>query len=169
MTRYEMSDELRSAARRVRLLLLDCDGVLTDGRLYYGESGEALKVFDVRDGLGLVHWHEAGFESGIISGRDSPIVARRAADLGMRFVRQGINDKIKAAYEIFVESGVSPEEAAYVGDDLPDIELISKVGFGVSVADAVEEVRDSALYVTRSEGGRGAVRELIDLILWAKI
>ena len=78
MTNYDLPDGLKAAARRVRVLLLDCDGVLTDGRLYYGEAGEALKVFDVRDGLGIVRWHEAGFVSGIISGRDSPIVSQRA-------------------------------------------------------------------------------------------
>lgn len=168
MTPYDIPEELRSAARRVRLLLLDCDGVMTDGGLYYGESGEALKVFDVHDGLGVVRWHEAGFESGIISGRNSPIVSRRAADLGIRFVRQGVRDKVPAAAEVFAECEVSPKEVAYLGDDLPDIELIREVGLGVAVADAAEEVRSTALYVTRSKGGRGAVRELIDLILAAK-
>lgn len=168
MIRYDIPEELRPAVRRVRLLLLDCDGVMTDGRLYYGESGEALKVFDVRDGMGLVRWHEAGFESAVISGRNSPIVERRASDLGIRFVLQSVKDKVEAAAELFAKCGRSPQEAAYVGDDLPDIELIKEVGFGAAVADAAEEVRDAALYVTRSKGGQGAVRELIDLILAAK-
>ena len=168
MNDHEIPDELVSAARRARLLLLDCDGVLTDGRLYYGESGEALKAFDVRDGLGLVRWHEAGFLSGIISGRDSPIVSRRASELGMRFVRQGTKDKTAAAAEIFAESGITAEETIYVGDDLPDIELIRAVGVGIAVADAVQEVRNSARHVTHSGGGRGAVREVVDLILSLK-
>jgi 3-deoxy-D-manno-octulosonate 8-phosphate phosphatase (KDO 8-P phosphatase) len=168
MIKYDIPDELRHAAQRVRLLLLDCDGVLTDGRLYFGESGEALKAFDVRDGLGIVRWHEAGFASGIISGRGSPIVERRASELRMRFVRQSVNDKMAVAAEIFAECGISAEEAIYVGDDLPDIDLMRAVGLGVAVADAAAEARDAALYITRSKGGRGAVRELIDLILSAK-
>ena len=100
MIKYDVPDELRLAAKRARLLLLDCDGVLTDGRLYFGESGEALKAFDVRDGLGIVRWYEAGFASGIISGRDSPIVERRASELRMRFVRQSVNDKMAAAAQV---------------------------------------------------------------------
>jgi YrbI family 3-deoxy-D-manno-octulosonate 8-phosphate phosphatase len=168
MHKPKVPDDFIRAVRRARLLLLDCDGVMTDGRLYYGESGEALKVFDVRDGLGIVRWHESGFTSGIISGRNSPIVARRASELGMRIVRQGITDKLSAAAEIFAEYGVTAEEAIFVGDDLPDIELIRTVGLGVAVADAAEEVRSAARFVTRSEGGRGAVRELIDLVLSLK-
>ena len=150
------------------MLLFDCDGVLTDGRLYYGESGEVLKVFDVRDGLGIVRWHEAGLVSGIISGRNSPIVERRAGELRMRFVRQGVEDKLAVASQIFVECGVSPDEVVYVGDDLPDIPLIKAVGIGVAVADAAAEVRDAADLVTQAPGGRGAVRELIDLLIVAK-
>lgn len=161
--------KLAEAARKARLLLMDCDGVLTDGRLYYGEAGEALKVFDVRDGLGIVRWHEAGFASGIISGRRSPIVDRRAAELGIRFVRQGIKDKMRAAAEIFDEYGASAAETIYIGDDLPDLELIGAVAIGVAVADAVEEVRDAADIVTNAPGGRGAVRETIDRILTARL
>lgn len=160
--------KLIEAARDVRLLLMDCDGVLTDGRLYYGEAGEAFKVFDVRDGLGIVKWNEAGFASGIVSGRSSPVVNRRAEELRIRFVEQGVDDKMAAAAKIFEACGISAAETVYVGDDLPDIELIEFVGLGIAVADAVQAVRDAANYVTEAPGGRGAVREVIDLLLAAK-
>ena len=164
----EFESKLVEAARNSRLLLMDCDGILTDGRLYYGEAGESMKVFDVRDGLGIVRWHEAGFTSGIISGRNSPIVERRASELRMGFVRQGVDDKVAAANSILEECGVSFEEAIYIGDDLPDIDLIRAAGIGVAVADAAEEVRRAADFVTRAKGGHGAVRELIDSLIRIK-
>ena len=149
----------------IKLLLLDCDGVLTDGRLYFSASGEELKVFDVQDGQGIVSWVEAGKRVGIISGRSSPIVDRRAADLGIEFVRQGVKNKLDAAREIWAETGVSPAETAFVGDDLADIELMNECGLGVAVANAVHEVKESADHHAQRSGGRGAVREVIDLLL----
>ena len=156
---------LKEAALKVRLLLMDCDGVLTDGRLYYGESGEALKVFDVHDGLGIVRWHREGNHSGIISGRSSPIVEKRAKELGIQFVVQGSKDKLWDARTICDELGLGFSETAYVGDDLPDIDLIEAVGFGAAPRNAVDAVKAAAKYTTVNPGGRGAVREVIELLV----
>ncbi|MBC7900944.1 MAG: HAD hydrolase family protein [Saprospiraceae bacterium] len=149
---------------------MDCDGVLTDGRLYFSERGEELKVFHVRDGQGLVMWHKAGFRSGIISGRDAgQIISKRAAELGMHFVRVNSSDKVRDFEEIIAEAGVLPEEVAFVGDDIGDTRLMEKVGMAVAVADAVEEVRATAHFITKANGGFGAIREVIDLLLKLKV
>lgn len=164
-----ISPEILSIARGIKLLLMDCDGVLTDGRLYFSAAGEEMKVFDVRDGQGLVSWHNAGFGSGIISGRNSPIVETRARELGIRFVHQGVEDKIQAFLAILAEAYVSdPAEVAYIGDDIGDVPLMRKVGLAVAVADATGAAKNSATYITEARGGRGAVRELTDLLLRAK-
>lgn len=155
-------------ARRVKLLLLDCDGVLTDGRLYYGPEGEVLKVFHVRDGQGLVNWHSSGFRSGIISGRNSPSVKVRARELGIEFVFQGRKEKVSALRDLVSISGVENDEIAYVGDDSPDADVFPFVGFAAAVADAHPSARDKAHFVTKANGGFGAVREVIDLLLDAK-
>jgi 3-deoxy-D-manno-octulosonate 8-phosphate phosphatase (KDO 8-P phosphatase) len=169
MNAPNVSPEILSAARGVKLLLMDSDGVLTDGRLYFSAAGEALKVYDVKDGQGLVSWHSAGFISGIISGRNSPIVETRAKELGIKFVHQGVEDKIQAFLAILAEAYISdPAEVVYIGDDLGDITLMRKVGLAVAVGDAVGEVKKAAMYVTEAKGGRGAVRELTDLLLRAK-
>ena len=145
---------------------MDCDGVLTDGRLYFSKDGEVMKAFNVRDGQGIVLWHAAGFESGIISGRDAgEIIRKRTGELGMKYVRTCSKDKVADFYEIIADAGVTPEETAFVGDDIGDLELMKLVGFPVAVADAVEEIRGAAAYVTSAKGGEGAVREAIDLFL----
>jgi len=145
---------------------MDCDGVLTDGRLYFSARGEEMKVFDVRDGQGIVSWHKAGFRSGIISGRGAAdIVQRRADELGIEFVRVNSSDKVRDFEEIILSLAVGPENVAYIGDDVGDIELMKLVGFAVAVADAVEETKAAAAYVTKVRGGRGAVREVIDMLL----
>lgn len=165
----EISSDLRDAARRVRLLLMDCDGVLTDGRLYFSARGEELKVFHVRDGQGIVIWRKAGFKSGIISGRDAgEIIRRRADELGMDYVRVRSEDKTEDLREILSAAGVTAEETAFVGDDIGDVELMKMVGFPVAVADAVEVAKSAAVYITNLNGGYGAVREVIDLLLRAK-
>lgn len=166
LTARRMNVEER--ARRIKLLLMDCDGVLTDGRVYFGPSGEELKVFHVRDGQGLVNWHKAGFRSGIISGRNSKIVDLRGGQLGIEFIWQGRKEKIAAFREIIDAANVLPEETAFIGDDTPDAEVMPFVGFAVAVADALDEVKAAAQYITRRDGGRGAVREVIDLLLDAK-
>ena len=157
--------DIAARAARVKLLLMDCDGVLTDGRLYFGPTGEELKVFHAHDGQGIVNWHKAGFRSCIISGRNSPIVAMRAEQLGIEFIRQGHKEKIPALHEIIEVTGVDADEIAFIGDDLPDVEVMRLVGLAVAVGDALIEVKAAAHYVTTQRGGRGAVRELIDLIL----
>jgi 3-deoxy-D-manno-octulosonate 8-phosphate phosphatase (KDO 8-P phosphatase) len=147
---------------------MDVDGVLTDGRLYFSEHGEQIKVFHVRDGQGLVTFHSAGFRSGVISGRSSPIVDVRLKQLGVEFVWQGRNDKVSALNEIVAAAEVNFNEVAYIGDDMPDADVFPITGLGVAVADAHESARAAAHYVTKLNGGCGAVREVIDLILFAQ-
>jgi 3-deoxy-D-manno-octulosonate 8-phosphate phosphatase (KDO 8-P phosphatase) len=146
----------------IKLLLMDCDGVLTDGRLYYSSSGEEMKAFHVRDGHAIVEWHKAGNRSGIISGRNSKAVEIRARELGIEFVYQGVSNKSAVLDEILSLSGVVAKDAVFIGDDIPDIEVMQAVGFSVAVGDAAAEVRQIADLVTVANGGRGAVREAID-------
>jgi len=160
--------KLEERAKRIKLLLMDCDGVLTDGRLYFSENGEGLKAFHVRDGQGIVSWHRAGFKSGIVSGRNSKIVDLRSAELGIEFVRQGVSDKLPVCREIAEAAGVELDEVAFVGDDVADVEVMGSVGFSVAVSDAVDAVRNIAHFKTKKKGGRGAVREIVDLLLDAK-
>jgi 3-deoxy-D-manno-octulosonate 8-phosphate phosphatase (KDO 8-P phosphatase) len=161
-------DEVGRRAARVRLLLLDCDGVLTDGRITPVEGGEELKSFHTRDGHGLVMLHRAGLRSGIISGRRSRLVELRAADLGVSFVRQGALNKVEAFESLLSEAGVEASHAAYVGDDVVDIPLMRRCALAVAVADATEDTRAAAHYVTSLPGGFGAVREVCELILKAQ-
>jgi len=161
-------EEVARRARGLKLLLLDCDGVLTDGRITLVEGGDELKSFHTRDGHGLVLLHRAGLTSGIISGRTSGAVVRRARDLGVRFVRQGEQNKVAAYEEVLREAGVGPSDVAFVGDDVLDIPLMRRSGLAVAVADATEETRAAAHYVTLLPGGFGAVREVCDLILKAQ-
>ncbi len=151
---------------RISLLLMDCDGVLTDGRLYFSARGEELKVFDVRDGQGIVSWHKAGNRSGIISGRDAgEIISKRAEELGIHFVCVSSKDKVRDLEEIIEPLGIDPKSVAYIGDDVGDIDVMKQVGFAVAVADAAEETKAVAAYITKARGGRGAVREVTDMLL----
>lgn len=165
-----MSDtgDVDRLAARVKLLLMDCDGVLTDGRIELLASGDEVKTFHTRDGHGIVLMHRAGLHTGIISGRTSSLVERRAADLGMKYVRQGTWDKIKDYEEVLAEAGASPDETAYIGDDVTDIPLMQRSGFAIAVADATRETLAAADYVTQLPGGFGAVREVCELILKAQ-
>ncbi len=163
-----MSSEVQKRAARIKLLLMDCDGVLTDGRVWLFENGEEQKGFHTRDGLGLELLHRAGLRSGIISGRASTAVQKRAQGLGMSYVIQGCEDKQKAFAEILDQAGVENLEVAYIGDDLNDIPLLRQSGLGVAVADAALETREHAHYITSAAGGFGAVREVIELILKAQ-
>ena len=162
------SDQLRERAARIKLLLMDCDGVLTDGRIWLFEDAEEQKGFHTRDGLGIELLHRAGLKSGIISGRKSSAVQRRARDLGMAFIVQGCVDKRGAFADTLAQAGLSSTEVAYIGDDLNDIPLMTQSGLGVAVADASPEARERAHYVTRAAGGFGAVREVVELILKAQ-
>ena len=157
--------DLHERAARIKLLLMDCDGVLTDGRIWILESGEDQKAFHTRDGLGIELLHRAGLKSGLISGRVSGAVERRARDLGMSFIWQGHEDKLQAFAQTLVEAEVTNEQVAFVGDDLNDIPLMLQSGLAVAVADAAVETRDHAHYVTTARGGRGAIREVVELIL----
>ena len=159
------SSSLQDRAARIKLLLMDCDGVLTDGRIWLFENGEEQKGFHTRDGLGLDILHRAGLRSGIISGRTSQAVANRAQSLKMEFVRLGCEDKLVAFAEVVEQACVTNSEIAYVGDDLNDIPLMVRSGLGVAVADAALETREHAHYVTKAPGGFGAVREVIELLL----
>src|SRR6267143_2778937 len=161
-------EEIERRARGIKLLLMDCDGVLTDGQLELLENGDEQKTFHARDGQGISLFHRAGGKTGIISGRTSNAVERRAQDLKMAYVRQYAKDKIEALEEILTAAGVSADECAYIGDDVADIPVMRRVGFAVAVADAVEETKQAAHYVTELKGGRGAVREVADLILKAQ-
>jgi 3-deoxy-D-manno-octulosonate 8-phosphate phosphatase (KDO 8-P phosphatase) len=159
------NEDVISRARRVKVLLMDCDGVLTDGRVWLTEDQDEQKAFHTRDGQGISLMHRAGLRTGIITGRKSSAVDRRAHDLKIAYVHQFAKDKIKALDEIIAEAGVSAEECAFVGDDVADIPPMRRVGLAVAVADAVEETKQAAHYVTEFKGGRGAVREVCELIL----
>ena len=139
----------------IKLLLLDVDGVMTDGRITYDNDGGELKSFDVKDGHGLKLLQRAGIEIGIITGRQSEVVARRAAELGIELVYQGVKDKLIPFNEILEKLRILPEEVAYVGDDVVDLPVMRRVGFAVTVADAVEDVKPFADLVTTRDGGRG--------------
>ncbi|MGE0641078.1 MAG: KdsC family phosphatase [Thermoanaerobaculia bacterium] len=160
--------ELSERAGELRWLLLDVDGVLTDGRLWFGEQGEVLKPFDVRDGLGIQLLRQNGVDVGILSARMSPTVAARAAGLGIDEVLQGEADK-EAAFVAFLERrGVAAGQVAYLADDLQDLRVLGRCGLSAAPADAVAEVRSRVRYVTAAAGGRGAVRELAERILSAR-
>jgi 3-deoxy-D-manno-octulosonate 8-phosphate phosphatase (KDO 8-P phosphatase) len=167
--KQNLSEEVLRRARKIKLLLMDCDGVLTDGRLYYTDEGEEIKVFHVRDGQGLVSWHKAGFRSGIISGRDAKkILEKRATELGIHYIKACSVEKTRDFEDILQEEKVAPEEVAYIGDDIGDICLMEKVGLPIAVNDAVSELDSYIIYKTESKGGFGAVREVTDLLLKAK-
>lgn len=155
-------------AAKTRLLALDVDGVLTDGRLYFAEDGQELKTFDTQDGHGIKMLQQSGIICAIITGRNTKLVARRANNLGITHLLQGREDKLVALRELSAELGIAVENMAYVGDDWPDLPAIRAAGLGIAVANAHSELHTHADYVTRLEGGRGAVREVCDLLLKAK-
>jgi 3-deoxy-D-manno-octulosonate 8-phosphate phosphatase (KDO 8-P phosphatase) len=156
------------ALAQVRLLVLDVDGVLTDGRLFYGPKGELLKSFHVRDGHGIRQVAAAGITVAIISGRKSTAVLRRAKELDIRHVIQGANDKLSALRKLAKARRVSLEECACVGDDTPDAPILAAAGVGVAVADAHQDALAVADLVTTRPGGQGAVREVCDWLLAAR-
>jgi len=162
-----ISEQIRERAARVKLLVLDVDGVLTDGRIIMDHEGKEIKAFDVRDGHGIKLLRGAGIEVAVLTGRSSPVVQCRADDLGIPWVQQGVNDKVKAYQEIARTTGVADDETGFIGDDLVDIPLLKRVGFPIVVADGAPEAKEYALYVTTAPGGRGAVREVCDLLLQA--
>ena len=160
--------EIQERAARIKLLLMDCDGVLTDGRIWILENGEDQKAFHTRDGLGIDLLHRAGLKSGIISGRKSSALERRAQSLNVSYLWQGRDDKRQAFADTLAQAQVIKDEIAYMGDDLTDLPLMGQSGLAIAVADAVEEVKTRAHYVTKADGGNGAVREVVELILKAQ-
>jgi len=144
---------------------LDVDGVMTDGRLYYHDDGTESKAFDVRDGHGIKMLQKVGMEVFLISGRNSPMVDKRAMDLGISEVTQGVRDKVPVLERIASQKGLTLDQIAFVGDDLVDLPVMQRVGLAVTVADASEHLFEKAHYVTLAPGGRGAVREVVELIL----
>ena len=160
-----MTETLSNKAGRVRLLVVDVDGVLTDGGLYFDNRGEEWKRFHSLDGHGLRMLLEAGIEVGVITGRQSGIVDRRMADLGVPHVYQGRRDKRPAFAELLAATGVDADEAAYVGDDLADLPIMRRVGLAVAVQNAHGFVKQHCDWVTSAAGGQGAVREVTDFIL----
>jgi 3-deoxy-D-manno-octulosonate 8-phosphate phosphatase (KDO 8-P phosphatase) len=156
---------LRDRCLEIALLVVDVDGVLTEGGIVHGNSGLELKSFHVRDGSGLKMWSKAGKQAALITGRSSPLVEHRAAEVGIRHVFQNAADKLPAFEELLSRVGVAPAQVCYVGDDLADLPPLLRCGLAAAVADACPEVRADAHYVTRHPGGRGAVREVIELIL----
>jgi YrbI family 3-deoxy-D-manno-octulosonate 8-phosphate phosphatase len=159
---------LTDLCRPIELILSDVDGVLTSGGIWYDNQGVELKGFHIRDGLGIKLWQRAGFRFGVLTARTSHIVKLRAGELGIDIVRQGFEDKLPVAQEILRELRLAPEQVGYIGDELTDLPVIRFVGLGVAVADAAEEVRARASLTTRTAGGQGAVRELVETVLKAK-
>ena len=159
------NDTLAQRCAAIEVLLLDVDGVLTDGGIIYGDDGVELKKFHVRDGSALQIWHQAGGRSAVISGRSSRLVQVRAAELGIALVLQGARDKWPAYQRVLTEMSVRPQQVCFIGDDVPDLPILANCGLAIAVADACPEVRRDAHYVTHALGGRGAVRETVELIL----
>ncbi len=158
----------RESLAKIRLLILDVDGVLTDGAITLDAGGGEIKSFSVRDGLGIKVWQKLGNTTAIISGRNSPIVSARASALGIGMVFQGSHDKLPALAQAMERAGVTREEVAYIGDDWPDAPIFAAVGLPIAVADAEPSVRALARLVTHRPGGHGAVREVIELLLKAR-
>ncbi|MDX5378212.1 MAG: HAD hydrolase family protein [Halomonas sp.] len=154
--------------RRIRLLALDVDGVLTDGRLYFQADGVEIKAFHTQDGLGLKLLRRAGLQVAFLTGRESPMVSHRAAALGIDHVYQSCEDKLATLRELCTRKGIELEQVAYCGDDLPDLAAIQRAGVGITVPNTPVYIRDMADYVTERSGGHGAVREICDLLLEAQ-
>ncbi len=160
-----ISKGLIQKIKKVRLLVLDVDGVMTDGGIIYGDSGREFKIFNVRDGHGIKMLRRGGVDAALVTARRSSVVVHRASDLGIELVYQGMVDKLEALRLITDRTGLGADELAYMGDDVIDIPVLKRVGFSVAVADAAEEVKEASDYVACRAGGRGAVREICELIL----
>lgn len=172
MQAVEMNQSLRECASKVKVLLMDVDGVLTNGLLFYlpGTDGEIFetKGFNSQDGLGLHFCHVVGIRTGVISGRQSPALSERARQLKFTYVYQGLLKKQAAYEEILRDAGVTDQSVAFVGDDLTDVPLMKRAGLAIAVANARPEVKAAAHFVTTAGGGDGAVREAVELILKAQ-
>jgi len=163
-----MDKKLSEKMKRIKLLILDVDGVLTDGSIIYSDKGGEIKRFDVRDGHGIKLLMRGGIDVGIITARESRVVALRARDLGIEMLYQGKKDKLACFLKILKETGRQASETAFVGDDLVDIPVLKRAGFSASVPGGVAEVRERVDYVSSAPGGRGAVREICEMMLKAQ-
>jgi len=161
----EAGKDFEARSRRIRLIVMDVDGVLSESRLIYTEGSGEARTFSIKDGMGITLARLAGLEVALISGRESVIVARRAAELHLTDVYQGVIRKLGTFSQLLRKYGLDKEQVCYIGDDINDLPILREVGLAVAVADAVEEVKLAAHYVTRAQGGNGAVREIIDRIL----
>ena len=165
---------LRDLCLAIDWLVLDVDGVLTDGGIIYSDAGAEFKQFHVRDGSGLKIWEHLGKHSAIITGRNSPIIQRRATEIGVEVVFQGALDKMPAYRQLLNDRALKPEQVCFIGDDVPDLPILRNCGLAVAVADACPDVIAAADFVTRTAGGRGAAREVLEMILrcqglWGKL
>ena len=160
--------QFESRAERIQVLLSDVDGVLTDGKLIYSSDGHESKAFHVRDGLAIKLWRQCDFSFGLITARESECVARRGDELGVDFLLQKRSDKLKAIREITQSLGLALENVCYIGDDLHDLAAIEAVGLGATDADAAPEIQAAAVFQTQQNGGGGALRELVELLLKTK-
>jgi len=163
-----MTPELKQLAQPIKLAVFDIDGIMTDGRLYFTSLGDEIKAFNVKDGLGLKLLRDTGVEVAIITGRTSELVKRRANDLKIEKLVQGREDKKTALKELLKNEKLSPEQVAYMGDDLPDLAAIRYVGLGVTVADGLPLVKQHANLITEKNGGDGAVREFCEWLMLAQ-
>ena len=162
------SEDVIARASRVSLLVIDVDGVLTDGRIVYAEYGDELKFFDVQDGAGLAFWHRVGLKSAIITARTSRLLKRRAKELHVDFLAQGCLVKLPTYERLLKKFRVNQEQVCVIGDDLMELPMLRRAGFAIAVPNAVEDVKQVSHHVTHHPGGRGAVREVIEIILKAK-
>lgn len=165
---FEVPEPVLALARRVRLVVFDVDGVLTDGRLILGDDGQEYKAFNSRDGHGIKMLQRSGVAVGIITGRTSKVVEHRVADLGIRHVRQGCLEKLPVCHALLRDLGLGPGEAAFVGDDVVDLPIMLQVGLGIAVQNAHWLVREHAHWVTSAAGGAGAAREVCELLMHAQ-
>jgi len=165
---HGFSPEVQKRAANITALVIDVDGVLTDGRIVYAEYGDELKFFDVKDGAGLIFWHRAGLKSAIITARSSRLMKRRAKEMRVDVLIQGCLMKLPSYERLLKRWRLADEQVCCIGDDLMELPLLRRAGLAVAVPGAVEEVRLTSHYVTQRPGGRGAVREVIDHLLKAK-
>lgn len=163
-----MEHQARTRAARIRLMIFDVDGILTDGSLHYGPEGEVIKTFNVLDGHGIKLLQQSGVATAIISARQSALVVRRANDLGITHVFQGVHDKRAAFEQLLDKTGIAPDACGFIGDDVIDLPILLRVGFAASVPNGHPEVKSRVHFITRAAGGAGAARELCDFILHAQ-
>ena len=160
-----MKKNLKDRIKKIKLLVLDVDGVLTDGRIILDHEGQEIKIFNVLDGFGIVLFKRLGYKTAIISARCAKAVTARAADLGVDKIYQDANPKIQAYQQLLKELDLNDEDVCFVGDDLPDLAILKRAGFAASVPNARPEIKREAHYITKKEAGHGAVREIVELIL----